>query len=104
MRPVSPEMARLRGPFQYRPSMATNGRRQPPRPKIEIVSGGASESEAAAIAAAIEQFLADAAPAPAPAGPPASAWQRAALEEGISARRVSAAVWGHSPAHSGQNG
>jgi hypothetical protein len=84
--------------------VATNGKRRPPRPRIEIVSGAASESEAAAIAAAIEQFLADTAPAPGPSGPPASAWQRAALEEGISARQVSAAVWGHSRARDAQNG
>jgi hypothetical protein len=84
--------------------VATNGKRRPPRPRIELVSGGASESEAAAIAAAIEQFLADTAPAPGLSGPPASAWQRAALEEGISARQVSTAVWGHSPAQSAQNG
>ena len=62
--------------------MATNGRRRPPRPRIEIVSTTASESEAAAIVAALEQFLADTAPAPDPAGPQVSAWQRAALEDG----------------------
>jgi hypothetical protein len=84
--------------------VATNGKRKPPRPRIEVLSATASESEAAAIAAAIEQFLADTAPAAAPGGPPASAWQRAALEEGISARQVSAAVWGHSPAQHGQTG
>jgi hypothetical protein len=63
-----------------------------------VVSPTASESEAAAIVAALEQFLADTAPAPGPSRPAASPWQRAALEEGISARQVSAAVWGHSPA------
>ncbi|MGI9021092.1 MAG: hypothetical protein ACR2G3_10320 [Solirubrobacterales bacterium] len=83
--------------------MATNGQRRPPRPKIEIVSGPASETEAAAIVAALEQFLADTAPAPT-AGEPVSGWQRAALEEGISARQVSAAIWGHSPARRGQTG
>jgi hypothetical protein len=82
--------------------MATNGSRKPPRPRIEIVSPTASDSEAAAIVAALEQFLADTAPAAA-ASPPPSAWQRAALEDGISARQVSAAVWGHSPAP-GQTG
>lgn len=78
--------------------MSTNGTRRPPRPRIEIASAGASDSEAAAIVAALEQFLADTAPAPGSAEPPASPWQRAALEEGISARQVSGAVWGHSPA------
>jgi hypothetical protein len=54
----------------------------------------ASESEAAAIVAAVEQFLADTAPAPGTARPPASEWQRAALEEGIGARRLSPTGWG----------
>ena len=83
--------------------MATNGSRKPPRPRIEILSGGASESEAAAIVAALEQFLADTAPA-ADSAQTVSGWQRAALEEGISARQVSAAVWGHAPARHAQNG
>ena len=76
---------------------ARNGRRRPARPQIDIVSGGASEAEAAAIAAAIEQFLADTAPAPAPPAPARSAWQRAALEEGIAARQVSGSAWGQPP-------
>jgi hypothetical protein len=83
--------------------MATNGTRRPPRPRIEIISPAASESEAAAIVAALEQFLADTAPAPEPA-PAASGWQRAALEEGISARQLSAAIWGHSPTPHRQTG
>jgi hypothetical protein len=44
----------------------------------------ASESEAAAVVAAVEQFLADTAPAPAPEPDTPSRWQRAALEEGVS--------------------
>jgi len=84
--------------------VSSNGRRHPPRPRIEVLSPAVSESEAAAIAAAIEQFMADTAPSPGPEGPPLSAWQRVALEEGISARQVSAAVWGHSPAQHGQTG
>jgi hypothetical protein len=70
-----------------------NGRRRPPRPRIELVSGGASDAEAAAIVAALEQFLADTAP-PAADEPRPSPWQRAALEEGISARQISGATWG----------
>lgn len=76
---------------------ATNGKRKPPRPRIELVSGSASETEAAAIVAALEQFLADTAPTPAPGGAEQSPWQRAALEEGIAARQVSGYAWGHSP-------
>ena len=76
---------------------AQNGRRRPPRPRIDIVSATASEAEAAAIVAAVEQFLADTAPAPAPPAARRSAWQRAALEEGIAARQVSGSVWGQAP-------
>lgn len=42
----------------------------------------APPEEAAAVVAAIEQFLAETAPAPA-AGPAVNAWQRAALLEGV---------------------
>jgi hypothetical protein len=74
--------------------VATNGRRRPPRPRIELVSPAASESEAAAIVAAVEQFLADTAPASDTARPAAGEWQRAALEEGIGARRLGRTGWG----------
>jgi hypothetical protein len=76
---------------------ARNGKRRPPRPRIELVTSVASPGEAAAIVAAIEQFLTDTAPAPADSGARQSPWQRAALEEGIAARQVSGAAWGHAP-------
>jgi hypothetical protein len=68
-----------------------------------VVAPTASEAETAAIVAALEQFLGETASAPS-AEAPASPWQRAALEEGISARQVSGAVWGHSPARHRQTG
>jgi hypothetical protein len=71
-----------------------NGERRPPRPRIEMLTGGASESEAAAIVAALEQFMVDTAPTPAASGQTPSRWQRAALEEGIAARQVSGRGWG----------
>lgn len=74
-----------------------NGERKPPRPRIEMLSSGASESEAAAIVAALEQFLADTAPASVPARPSQNPWQRVALEEGIAARQVRGDAWGHAP-------
>jgi len=77
--------------------MSRNGERKPPGPRIELATSGASESEAAAIVAAIEQFLADTAPPPASEGPAISPWARAALEEGIAARQVSGYAWGHAP-------
>ena len=76
--------------------MTTNGKRRPPRPRIELVSPAASDSEAAAIVAALEQFLAETAPAPEPADT-MSPWLRAALEDGIAARQVSGSAWGHAP-------
>ena len=77
--------------------MGRNGERKPPRACIEMVSTGATESEAAAVVAAIEQFLADTAPAPEAEGPAISPWARAALEEGIAARQISGYLWGHAP-------
>ena len=73
--------------------MSANGKRRPPRPQIEVVGGGASESETAAIAAALEQFLAETAPEPS-AGDGQSRWQRAALQEGVSARDPGGLRWG----------
>ena len=57
-------------------------------PRIELAASGASAQEAAAMIAAVEQFLRDTAPEPAaPATPPGpGAWQRAALAEGVSRR------------------
>ena len=61
--------------------MSRNGKHRPQRPRIEIQQA-ASPEEAAAIAAAIEQFLRDTAPAPEPAEEP-SRWQQAALREAV---------------------
>jgi Acyl-CoA carboxylase epsilon subunit len=61
--------------------MASNGKRVPPRPRIEFVKGAPTDEEGAAIAAALEQFLAETAPTPA-AGE-VSRWQQAALREGV---------------------
>lgn len=65
--------------------------------RLEFLSSGASESEAAAVVAAIERFLADTAPPPAAEGPAISPWARAALEEGVAARQISGYAWGHAP-------
>jgi hypothetical protein len=72
--------------------MARNGERRPPRASIELLTEPASESEAAAVVAALERFLADTAPPPRrPAAPPPSPWQQAALREGVS--RSAALAW-----------
>jgi len=61
--------------------VSRNGRQRPRRPRIEIQQA-ASPEEAAAIAAAIEQFLRDTAPPPEPADE-LSRWGRTALREGV---------------------
>jgi hypothetical protein len=53
------------------------------RPKVELVAPGASPEEAAAVVAALEQFLRDTAPPPAPATPRRSPWTRAARLEAV---------------------
>jgi hypothetical protein len=63
--------------------MSRNGRQLPRRPRIEVRQAAASPEEAAAIAAAIEQFLRDTAPPPGSDGPTISPWARAALHEAV---------------------
>jgi hypothetical protein len=74
--------------------MGRNGEHHPPRPRIELVTKPASDSEAAAIVAAMEKFLAETTPPPSAEGLPGNRWQRAALEEGVSAREVGGRAWG----------
>ena len=71
--------------------MSGNGKRKPPRPRIQMLAGAPSIEEGAAIVAALEQFLAETAPAPAAAAP--SRWQQAALREGV-ARDPGLLAWG----------
>ena len=63
--------------------MTANGKRRPPRPAIELIAPAANPEQAAAIAAALERFLHDTAPAIAPVSQPISGWARAALAEGV---------------------
>jgi hypothetical protein len=63
--------------------VSRNGSHHPPRPRIELETGAATPEEAAAIAAAIEQFLRDTAPAPTAEGDAINPWLRAALYEGV---------------------
>jgi hypothetical protein len=75
--------------------MTTNGKRRPPRPAIELVAPAATPEEAAAIAAALERFLHDTAPALAASKPSTSPWERAALSESVG---LSAPTpWGDTP-------
>ena len=74
--------------------MARNGKHHPPRPRIEVRQSSATPEEAAAIAAAIEQFLRDTAPPPAPAGPSMSPWMRAGLFANAGLDPAGPSPWG----------
>jgi hypothetical protein len=53
------------------------------RPKLTIVAPNASPEEAAAVVAAVERFMRETAPPPAPPEPRRNAWQQAGLSEGV---------------------
>jgi hypothetical protein len=53
------------------------------RPKLELRGASATPEEAAAVMAAVEQFLRDTAPPPAPSDPRPSPWVRAAREDAV---------------------
>jgi hypothetical protein len=53
------------------------------RPHLELRGSSATPEEAAAVMAAVEQFLRDTAPPPAPEAPRANAWIRAARLEAV---------------------
>lgn len=53
------------------------------RPKLTIVAPSATAEEAAAVVAALERFMRETAPTPAPPAPARDPWQQAALLEGV---------------------
>jgi hypothetical protein len=53
------------------------------RPKISLVAPGASPEEAAAVVAALEQFMRCTAPPRVPPAARVDRWQQAALHEGV---------------------
>jgi len=53
------------------------------RPQLQIVTPPASPEEAAAVIAAVDRFLRDTTPPPAPADTPESPWALAARREGV---------------------
>jgi hypothetical protein len=63
--------------------MTSNGKRRPRRPAIEVIAPAATPAQTAAIAAALERFLHDTAPARAAPRETLGAWERAALAEGV---------------------
>lgn len=75
--------------------MTANGKQAPRRPRIEIAQSAASPEEAAAIAAAIEQFIRETAPAASTdTGPTMSPWLEAGLLEGTGREPSAGAPWG----------
>jgi len=63
------------------------------RPKLSIFAPDASPEEAAAIVAALEQFMRQTAPAPIAAAPKRNAWQQAALQEGVARHPQTPLPW-----------
>ena len=74
--------------------MGRNGKHAPRRPRIEVRQSTAGPEEAAAIAAAIEQFLRDTAPTPAAGAAKPDPWQRAGLFEGVGLAADAPSPWG----------
>jgi hypothetical protein len=74
--------------------MTANGKQHPPRPRIEIKQTAASPEEAAAIAAAIENFLCDTAPPPSTdTATTLSPWLEAGLLESTGREPSHGAPW-----------
>jgi hypothetical protein len=63
------------------------------RPKLTIVAPGASPEEAAAVVAALEQFMRQTAPVAVASAPRPPAWQTAALHEGVGREPGLPAPW-----------
>jgi hypothetical protein len=74
--------------------VSRNGKHRPPRPRIEVRQSSATPEEAAAIAAAIEQFLRDTAPPPAPPAEDVNPWLRAGLFENAGLDPAGVSPWG----------
>ena len=74
--------------------MGTNGKSHPRRPRIEVLQSAASPQEAATIAAAIEHFLRETAPAPSSAERGSSRWLRAGLYENAGLDPAGPSPWG----------
>jgi hypothetical protein len=64
------------------------------RPQLEIVAPSASPEEAAAVVAALERFMRETAPPPAPAEEPPNPWARTALLEGVDRESGGLTPWG----------
>ncbi len=74
------------------------------RARLELVTPAASFEEAAAVIAAVERFLRDTAPPPAPAQTSVSGWVRAARHEGVGLAPDAPSPWGPPPVWGGPQG
>ncbi len=74
--------------------MSSNGRRRPQRPKISAIEPAPTDAEAAAICAALEQFLQETAPPPQTVKS-SNPWQRSAVSDSTGQSQVHNA-WGDS--------
>jgi hypothetical protein len=63
------------------------------RPKLSIVAPSATPEEAAALVAALERFMRETAPRPAPPAPRRNPWQLSALQEGVTRAPMEHAPW-----------
>jgi hypothetical protein len=64
------------------------------RPQIELIAPSATPEEAAAVAAALEQFMRATAPPPAPPAPRQNPWLRAARLEATGREPDEPSPWG----------
>jgi hypothetical protein len=63
------------------------------RPKLSIVAPDASPEEAAAVVAALQRFMRETAPAPAPRESRRNPWLEAALHEGVARHPIHPLPW-----------
>ncbi|MGO9754050.1 MAG: hypothetical protein ACLP8S_22505 [Solirubrobacteraceae bacterium] len=63
------------------------------RPRLSLIAPNASTEEAAAVVAALEQFMRQTAPAHVAPAPQHSAWQQTALREAVLKPQPVAAHW-----------
>ncbi len=71
-----------------------NGAAPTLRPQLEILAPSATPEEAAAVVAALERFMRETAPPPAPPARTRNPWQRAGLIEGVDRYVAGPTPWG----------
>ena len=64
------------------------------RPQLHRIAPSASPEEAAAVVAALERFMRETAPTPAPVEAPPNPWLRTALLEGVERESAGLTAWG----------